>query len=255
MTVFHQIDPWDLERSERHLWVLALGTIFAFIVAIAFLVYPTVFLQPVTLGGGTVQKLFVGFCVLAGLLFGYLLERHFLITRLRRQLREEKRKVREAHLESSVSLMESLPRFQQFQGRLALEFHLAESTHQSLSLLVVAIKLRPNLAETAIAENVIEKAAQALVRKLRGEDSVYLIGATNFCVVLPDVSEKTASLISGRVSEGLDAASGLGIRFSFEIHALNYPALVHDEFELEVALRPYVEKPDEESTDAAPVLP
>ena len=255
MKIFHEIDPWDLECSEKHLWGLALGTIFAFTVGIALLVYPSLFLQPVMLAGGTVRKLFVGFCVLASLLFLYLLERHFLITRLRRQLKEEKKKARLAHDESTTSVLATLPKFKEFRNRVALEYHRAEHTGQCLTLLLVALTLRRDLAEKAEARDIIEKAAQAMVRKLRGEDAVYWISETSFCTVLPGVGNETARLISGRVSEGLHAASGFGIRYSFEARTLNYPTDVQNELGIDALVRPYLDEMDRDAMEVKPVAP
>ena len=255
MKIFHQIDPWDLEKSELHLWGLALGTIFAFIVAIALLVYPSVFLQPVTLGGGTVRRLFVGFCVLGGLLFGYLLERYALIIRLRRQLKEERNRAKLLQQGINPSLLDSLPGFKQFQSRLAWEFRRVVISHQSLSLLLVALTVNRNVAKSKVSEDPIEKAAQALIRKLRGEDSVYLIGASNFCVLLPEVHDETARVISARVKEGLQDASGFGLRFSFDILPLNYPGNVQSEDEINAAVQPYVGKEDPDSGNDDPVPP
>ena len=249
MKIFHEIDPWDLERSELHLWGLAMGAIFAFVVGIALLVYPSLFLQPVILGGGTVRSLFVGFCVLGGLFFGYLLERHFLITRLRRQLKEEKRKARLIHDEANTSILPSLPGFHQFRTRVVMEFRRAESTRQSLTLLVVALTMRKDLAEKAESRDALEKAAQAMIRKLRGEDSVYWMGETNFCTVLPGIGTETAALIAGRVSDGLQAASGFGIRYSFEARTLNYPKDVQTEAEITAQIRPYFDEADKQALD------
>ena len=254
MRTFNQIDPRNLYRSEMHLWSLALGTIFAFTVAIAILMYPTVFLQPVTLSGGAVRKMFVGFCVLAGLLFGYLLDRYFLINRLRRQLEEEQKRVTQGHRDANANLLESLPGFAQFQDQVAMEYRRAASTDQCLSVLVVALALRRNLAETTEGSTAIGDAAQVLIRKLRGEDSVYLISAKNFCIVLPGVNDKTARIISRRVSEGLHDASGAGIRFSFEIRALSYPTDVQSAHEIEAVVRLFVDKPGQESTAMDAVL-
>jgi len=253
MRIFDHVDPLNLERSETHLWGLSLVTIFTFAVAIAVLMYPPVFLQPVTFSGGALRNMFVGFCVLAGLHFGYLLDRHVVIARLRRELEGERKKVAQVRHEASASLLESLPGFAQFQDQLAMEYRRASSTHQSLSLLVVALKSSSNLAESTEASTAIGDAAQALIRKLRGEDSIYLIGANNFCVVLPRVNSETARLVSRRLSEGLLDASGASNRFSFEIHALNYPADVQSAREIEVAVRPFVHKPGKESIDVETV--
>jgi len=249
MRIFDHVDPLNLDRSETHLWSLALLTILTFAVAIAVLMYPTVFLQPVTLSGGAVRNMFVGFCVLAGLHFSYLLDRRVVIGRLRSQLEEERKKVAEVRHEASDSLLESLPGFAQFQDHLAMEYRRASSTNQSLSLLVLALKEGRDLAGTAEGKIAIGDAAQALIRKLRGDDSVYLIGANNFCVVLPGVNSDTARLVSTRLSEGLLDASGAGNRFSFEIHALNYPADVQSAREIETAVRPFVDQPAQKSTD------
>jgi hypothetical protein len=44
------------------------------------MMYPTVFLKPVVLSEGTVRKLYVSFCVLAGRPFGYRIDRHAIIS-------------------------------------------------------------------------------------------------------------------------------------------------------------------------------
>ena len=249
MRIFDHVDPLNLERSETHLWSLSLVTIFAFAVAIAVLMYPTVFLQPVTFSGGAVRNMFVGFCVLAGLHFGYLLDRHVVVARLRRQLEEERKKVARVRHQASDSLLDSLPGFAQFQDHLAMEYRRDSSASQYLSLLVLALKEGREVAGTPEGKIAIGDAAQALIRKLRGEDSVYLIGANNFCIVLPGVNHETASVVSRRLSEGLLDASGTSKRFTFEILALNYPADVQSAREIEAAVRPFVDKPGQKSTD------
>jgi GGDEF domain-containing protein len=242
MRVFDRTDARNLDLRETHLWGLTLGTLFALIVAVALLLYPAVYLQPVVLSGGALSKLFVGFCVLAGLLFGYLIDRHALIAHLRRKVAEQQTSIMEIRRQASAELLESLPGFSQLRDQLAMEFRRASSMYQPLSLLVVVVEPNGHLAETSEATAAMGDAAKALVRKLRGEDSIYVLGSCALSVLLPAANAEAADAVSNRLTEGLQDAAGASSRFTFQIHVFNYPLHAQSAREIEAAVRPYVDK-------------
>jgi hypothetical protein len=93
------------------------------------------------------------------------------------------------------------------------------------------------------------------MRKLRGEDSMYLFSPGVFCIVLPGVTAQNAYLIAGRLTEGLQDASGLYSRFSFRLQVFNYPEHAKSARQMEEAVRPFMPKhsaPALEETKAVP---
>jgi hypothetical protein len=89
MQIFDQVDPVSLESREQHLWLLALGILSLFAVGIALLMYPTVFSRPAALMVDSARETFFGFCVMAALAISYLVNRHLLISRLRKKTSQE----------------------------------------------------------------------------------------------------------------------------------------------------------------------
>ncbi len=89
MQIFDRIDPLALESRERQLWLLALSILFLFAVGIALLIYPAVFSDPIALMVANPRQTFFGFCAMVVLAISYLVDRHFLITRLRKKPAEE----------------------------------------------------------------------------------------------------------------------------------------------------------------------
>jgi hypothetical protein len=82
-------------------------------------------------------------------------------------------------------LLETLPGFPHFQDRLTMGFRGAAQISEPLSL--VLVRLKPshtfdNPREISIA---LRDAARVLIRKLRTDDSLYLLSASVFGIVLP----------------------------------------------------------------------
>lgn len=223
MKVFDQIDPSKVERREWHLWLLALTVILVLTVGMALLMYPTVFSHPVVLSGPTQRKAFFGFCALSILLLGYLGDRQLVISHLRKRLAEEHKLIIQIRHEASTDLLGTLPGFEHFQDRLMMEYRRAVATHRPLSIGVIALKSTPSLAATSEVSTAFGDAAKAMIRKLRGEDSIYLFSPGVFCMLLPGVDASKAHQISDRLTEGLKDASGASTRFSFDVQILNYP--------------------------------
>jgi GGDEF domain-containing protein len=256
MKIFDQIDAGNLDRREWQLWVLALAVILVLAAGMALLMYPTIFSAPVIVTGPTQRKAFFGFCALAILLLGYLVDRQIMIRHLRKQLEEDQRAMIKIRHEASIDLLQTLPGFEHFQDRLAMEYRRASTMSHPLSLLIVALKSARSLTDTREVPTAFGDAAKALLRRLRGEDSMYLFSPGVFCLVLPGVSAQNAYRITSRLTEGLQDASGASDRFTFELRVFNYPEHAKTAREIEEAVRPFVPKsPPLPSLEEAPATP
>ncbi len=256
MKIFDQIDPGNLDRREWQLWVLALAVILVLAAGMALLMYPTIFSAPVIVTGPTQRKAFFGFCALAILLLGYLVDRQIMIRHLRKQLEEDQRAMIKIRHEASIDLLQTLPGFEHFQDRLAMEYRRASTMSHPLSLLIVALKSARSLTDTREVPTAFGDAAKALLRRLRGEDSMYLFSPGVFCLVLPGVSAQNAYRITSRLTEGLQDASGASDRFTFELRVFNYPEHAKTAREIEEAVRPFVPKsPPLPSLEESPATP
>ncbi len=240
MQVFDRVDPGSLERREWSLWLLALSVIMVLVVGMGLLMYPTVFADPVILSGITLRKFFFGFCALAILLVGYLVDRQIEISQLRRRLVEEQKLIVRIRHEASTDLLGTLPGFDHLRDRLAMEYRRAVTLNRPLTALIVALKATRDLANTPEALTAFGDAARALVRKLRTEDSIYLLGPGVFCMILPGVEANDAYRIANRHTEGLQDAAGASARFTFEIRVINYPEHAATATEIEKAVRAFV---------------
>ena len=245
MKMFDHIDPRSLDRREWHLWVLALGMIVILATGMALLMYPTAFSDPVVLTGTTLRKAFFGFCALAVLLVGYLVDRQITLRALRRQILEQERRVRDLRQEASADFLETLPGFTHFQDRLAMDYRRASGSKQPLSLLIIDLKPIRDLSDTAEVSTAFGDAAKALTRKLRGEDSIYRFAPGAFGIVLPGVNVNDAYRVVTRLEDGLNDAAGASARFSFDIRVISYPEHVMSAREMEDVVRTHL--PKEES--------
>jgi len=235
MGLFDRIDPRNLDRRQWELWLLALAVILILAVGMALLAYPTALSNDLIVSGATKRKLFFGLCALLVLLVGYLLDRQMVINHLRRRVAEEHQQVVEIRHEASMDLLATLPGFDLFRDRLAMEHRRAASTHLPLSLLVVGLKPSPRLPDKEAIDAAFGDAAKSLTRKLRGEDSIYHFPPGVFAIVLPGVGAENGYRISGRLTEGLHDASGASTRFLFDVHLINYPENASTAREMEEA--------------------
>ena len=243
MRIFDKIDAATLERRDWQLWALAMVTIFVLTVGLAVLMYPAVLSAAEGPSGVLLRRSFLGFCVLCLLLEVYLVDRQLVIRRLRTQLVEEQRLKASILEQASADLLGSLPGFSHFQDRLTMEFRRAANIQQPLSLLVVALKLSQGAAAAGGVAAAQGDAAKVLIRKLRGEDSIYLFRSGVFGIVLPGVRGADALGVAERLHEGLADAAGAGSRFTAEIRMINYPEHTSTARELEqMAARCFPEK-------------
>ena len=236
MRIFDIIDPLNLNRRQWELWVLALTVILILTTGLALLMYPTAFSNDLIVSGATKRKLFFGFCGLSVLLMGYLLDRQVVINQLRRRVAEVHRQVEHIRHAASVDLLATLPGFDFFRDRLAMEHRRAASTHLPLSLLLVVLKSLSNPGDKDEIDTAFGDAAKALSRKLRAEDSIYYFPPGAFAIVLPGAGTENAYAISRRLAEGLHDASGASTRFLFDVHLVNYPEHASTAREMEKAV-------------------
>lgn len=223
MHIFDEIDPSKLERRDTQLWVLAMAMITILATGIALLIYPSAFTAPVVLSGPFVKRAFFSFCVLALLVVGYLMERRIVVRRLRKRLEEEQTRARRLLNEASAELLQTLPGVEHFRDRLAMEFRRATNAQLPLSLVLVGLQPSNQLKVSGDVLTANGDAAKAMVRKLRGEDSIYLFRAGVFGVVLPGVRASDGNRVAERLAEGLADASGASDRFSFILRVVSYP--------------------------------
>jgi len=240
MHIFDHIEASKIDRRDEQLWVLAIAMILIFSGGLGVLAYPAAFSTPVPVNGTWVRRVFVGFCVLSLLLIGYLIERQVIIRRLRSRLMEERTRAARLLSQASADLLETLPRFPHFQDRLAMEFRRAVSLQHTLSLLVACLKLAADLEGRPEASAAFGDAAKAMVRKLRGEDSIYLFSPGIFGILLPGVRGVDAHRVANRLADSLHDVSGASNRFSFEMQVVNYPEHVAAAREMEQAVRAVV---------------
>jgi GGDEF domain-containing protein len=155
------------------------------------------------------------------------------IRHLRAELEREKRQVLEIREEASSNLLTTLPGLNIFRDRLAMEHRRASTTNQPLSLL--AVQLKPSRDFTAPGEILAAfgDAAKTLMRKLRGEDSIFLLAPGVFGILLPTVNASGAYSVRDRLMEGLHDAAGASNRFSFGVTLLNFPEHVASAREME----------------------
>jgi predicted signal transduction protein with EAL and GGDEF domain len=235
MRFFDGISSADLERREMQLILLACSAILVLAVGLALFMYPAVFSQSGSAPRRTMSIAFFGFCVLSVLLAGYLLDRQATILRLRQQIREERSRASEALRQASAELLEALPNFSSFQDHLSMEYRRAAAAEQNLSILIISISAQRS-SEMSLNVSSLGDAAKAIARKLREEDSIYLLAYGQFGVILPGLDEHAVKRVSARLVEGLTDASGINNRFSFKVDAIRYPEQVSSAHDLETAV-------------------
>ena len=230
--LFDTIHPDQLDRRELQLTLLACSTILVLGAGLALLMYPLVFSH----SGIVLRNAFYGFCGLSALLAVYLVDRQVTILQLRREVAEAGKRAAETKIEASAELLNAIPNLGSFKDRLAMEYRRAAAANQVLSVLVVTVLLPDEVCSTPVAISLLSDAAKAISRKLRGEDSIYVLRTHCFGTILPTVSRPVAERISGRVAEGLSDAAGATNRFSYKIDIVNWPADAKSAHELQEAV-------------------
>lgn len=241
MQVTNRINSGDLQRREQHLTVFACAAIGILATGTALLMYPMVFAHQSTPPDKSLHIAFFGFCSLCALLTAYIWESQTTIERLRRQMESDRTKVGEVRKQASVDLLKSIPKLGSFQDLLAMECRRTIAMSDNLSILVVTVQSSEEVSSPIAQISILGDAAKAITRKLREQDSIYLLGRATFGVVLPSVSKAVAQGISARVAEGLADAAGASGQFSSRINVVSYledASSAHDLQEVISALIP-----------------
>lgn len=236
MRFFDRMSSESLERREMQLILLACSAIIVLASGVAVLMYPIVFSQIASASTRIMTVGFLGFCVLAVLLAVYLVDRQATIRRLRLQIGEERTRSSRALQQASADLLGTLANFTAFQDQLLTEYRRAKADQRNLSVLTITTRLHGALSEPSLSVPVLGDAAKAISRKLRDEDSIYILTPGDFGVILPGVDAHTAARISAHLAEGLADAAGVNNRFSFKVHAVSYPEQASSAHDLELAV-------------------
>jgi GGDEF domain-containing protein len=236
----------DLERREFQLSLFACSAIVVLAGGLALLMYPAVFANHEASGSRVPQVAFFGFCGLACLLVAYIIERQVTIHRLRVQMAADRKKSAEALMQASADVLSTMPDFNTFEDRLTMEVRRASSSDQKLSVIGVAIQLRPAFAETAVAMSALGDAAKAVSRKLRDLDSLYVLRPGYFGVILPGCDQAAVQRVTGRLAEGLSDSAGANDRFTFKIDSVSYPEQTASAHDLEFVVNSWLPEGDPE---------
>lgn len=237
MQKFNRTRPADLERRELQLTLFASGAIIVLAVGLALFMFPVVFSNQPPFSHVEFSIAFFGFCILSILLAVDLIDRQLTIQRLRRQIIEDQRRGLAIQEQASSELFKALPGFNSFQDQLSMEFRRAATSGRELSLLVFTISLEEQVPLPGTENSMFGDAAKAILRKLRQQDSFYLLQQNCFGIILPDAVLSDAKQISSRLAEGLMDAAGVYKRFTFESAIVNYPNHAHCAQELENEVR------------------
>ena len=135
-----------------------------------------------------------------------------------------------------VDLLETLANFSLFQDQLLMEYQRAAAGKQNLSVLVMTARVHEDLSEPIHSMLVLGNAAKAISRKLREQDSIYILTQGYFGVILPGVDALAANRVPARIVEGLTDAAGASRQFSFKVDAISYPEQTSSAHDLELAV-------------------
>jgi GGDEF domain-containing protein len=244
MTTKGSQTPEDLERREFQLSLFAASAIAVLAAGLVVLMYPAVFANRESNGSRVPQIAFYGFCILSILLVAYIIDRQFTIHRLRGQMALERKQAYDALQQASADKLSTMPNVITFEDRLTMEFRRAAAASLKLSVMVISIKLNGLFAEPGLAMSTLGDAASAVSRKLREQDSIFILRPTFFGVILPGLAQVGIQQVIAHVSEGLSGVSGASNRFSFKIEAINYPEQTSSALDLELAVSGWLPEAD-----------
>jgi GGDEF domain-containing protein len=138
--------------------------------------------------------------------------------------------------QASADLLSTMPNFNTFEDRLTMEFRRAVAAELKLSVLVISIKLHGALSESSFGMSALGDAAKAVSRKLREQDSIYILRPAFFGVILPGVGQSGVQRFISRIGDGLFDAAGASERFTFKIETISYPEQTSSAHDLELVV-------------------
>jgi len=234
----------DLERREFQLSLFASLSIVILAGGLALLMYPVVFSNREYSPTRATRIAFFGFCALSCLLAAYILDRQRTIHRLRTELAQDRKRSSEALRQASADLLSTMPNFNTFEDRLTMEFRRAVAANLKLSVLMISIKLQDVFSEPSLGMSALGDAAKAVSRKLREQDSIFVLRPSYFGVILPGIDQEGVQRVSTRIAEGLPDAAGVSDRFSFKIESISYPEQVSSAHDLELVVSGWLPEAD-----------
>jgi hypothetical protein len=237
MLIFDRIRLQDIDRRDWQLWVLAIVMIVVLAGGLALHMYTLATAPGFVLGQHTMLEGIIGFCALALLFVGYLIDRQMVIARLRRELSEEKKLNLERRSRGNKELLQTLFGPGQFCDRLALELQRAANSKLPLSGLTIALEVSRGVSDPDEIYSAFGEAVKAMLGKLRGEDSIYQFTSGVFGILLPGTNAETARGVAVRVADGLNEAMVISHRYSFDIHVTNFPDHAKTAAEMETLMR------------------
>jgi hypothetical protein len=237
MLIFDRVRLQDLDRRNWQLWVLAIVMILVLAGGLALHMYTLASATEISLSRRAMLQGMIGFCVLAMLFVGYLIDRQVVIARLRKELEEEKKHNLERRTQGNKELLRTLFGPGQFCDRLALELQRAAKHHLPLSGLTISLEVSPNLSDSEEIYSAFGEAVKAMMHKLRGEDSIYQFTSGVFGILLPGTVAEAARGVAVRVAAALNEAMGVSKRYSFDIRITNFPDHAKSAREMEKLMR------------------
>jgi GGDEF domain-containing protein len=230
-----RVEASHLAHSEVQLSIFVAITVAVLAVGMVVLMYPVVFSRE-TPADHTMRTAFWGFIAICVLLGVYVWDRHRTIRRLRREMAEGRRQIAETQREASVELLKTMPNVNSFQDRLPMEFRRMATTTQKLSIIVINIKFPAEHSSASETASALGDAAKVISRRMREQDSIYILAPACFGVVLPGVEQAVAESVCARLNEALGDAAGAVRRFEFNLQVVNYPEHASSATELEQAV-------------------
>jgi hypothetical protein len=242
MLIFDRVRLQDLDRRDWQLWVLAIVMILVLAAGLALHMYTLASTAGFSLSRRAMLQGIVGFCALAILFVGYLIDRQVVIAHLRKELADEKKHNLERRTQGNKELLETLFGPGQFCDRLALELQRATNSKVPLSGLTISLEVSPNLSESVEIYSAFGEALRAVMSRLRGEDSIYQFTPGIFGILLPLTAADAARSVAVRVADALNEAMGISKRYSFDILITNFPEHAKTAPEMERLMRAPLER-------------
>jgi len=237
VSTIRRLDSADLERRELQSTIFACAAIAILGIGSAVLMYPVVFDHEGAYSDRNLHIAFFGFCGLCVLLTAYVWDAQARMRRLRHQMDSDRKESSAARQQASEELLKSIPKLSAFQDQLPMEFRRTTATEQQLSILVVAFQFPAGASSDGMKASILGDAAKAVSRKLRDNDSIYVLGPACFGAILPGLEASAARGLASRIGEGLIDAAGLSARFTYKIDVVNYPQNASSAHELFEAVR------------------
>jgi GGDEF domain-containing protein len=242
MRVFDRVRLQDVDHRVLQLWGLAIFMILVLAGGLALHMYALASTRGFWLSERAAGEGIIAFCALAVLFACYLIDRVLVITHLRRELSEERKRNLELRAQSNKELLQTLFGPNQFCDRLALELQRASKTAQPLSGLTISLEVSQDISEGEDIFSAFGEAVKAMMIKLRGEDSIYQFSSGVFGLLLPSTASDLARSVAVRVADALYEAMGVSKRYSFDIRVTNFPDHARTADEMEKLMREPVDR-------------